>query len=82
MLGPNITGRVQPDANSSVFLNSGTYTGPFAITNPTKDILIHSSLNQRGGKVLTFEAKRSDNIYGASKTVQPNSVTSLILIKI
>ena len=79
MLGPNIIGDLANCGHSTVFVDNGTFTGPFAKkTSKTK-----SSYQEAGASQLdlTFNARNANALYGASTTVQPNATTALILIK-
>ena len=76
---PNITGSIVNAAASSVFSNDGTYTGAFAFLKANRSDYT-ASTSSAGG--VEFKAQRANAIYGASSTVQPASLSALILIKI
>ena len=75
MLGPNITG---DHGLSNGDLNQPA-TGCFTYTTPNVGGE-NSSAVHHSGKV-TLNAKKSSSLFGASSTVQPASMTALILIK-
>ena len=76
---PNIIGDLANCGYSTVFVDNGTFTGPFA----KKASKTKSSYQEAGASQLdlTFNARNANALYGASTTVQPNSTTALILIK-
>ena len=79
MLGPNITGTLRNDATYSVFVSKGAYDGVFYF----KNLQAHDYQGSGGGNggSIVFDASKSNPLFKNSTTVQPSSLTSLILIK-
>ena len=84
MLGlyPNITGSLTADNTTQSVMDS-EFTGAGAIT-PKNLLHIISGPYETGSGFTGFEfsAKKSNEIFGASSTVQPSAIQSLIIIKV
>ena len=76
---PNITGTVNNSNVSSVFDATGSYAGAFSVYSTKKSSYMTAGV---GAGTLDFKASKSSSIFGASSTVQPASLSALILIKI
>ena len=74
---PNITGS-SCTLRYPVLLGGGS--GPFSTANGDSTNALQSTGSAQGG-VITFNASRSNSIYGSSSTVQPPALTCLICIK-
>ena len=72
---PNITGTI----NQYFTAGGGDADGSFLLKNYTKYYAVSGGGNQ-GLNTLTFDASRSNPIYGNSDTVQPNAVKKLLYI--
>lgn len=79
---PNITGTLTSDSNYDdyTFINSQT-NGALSWTTTSKTPLATGTGSARGLDKLTFDASRSNPIYGNSDTVQPNALTARYIIK-
>ena len=75
MLGPNITG----SWGSETYAYAGT--APTGCFYDIKDTSTPAYTTNRAGAYLGFDSSKSNNLYGKAQTVQPNSISSLILIK-
>ncbi len=76
---PNITGKFGVVTSTEVFYNVADTTGAFRMENAVAGM--NSRTDQHGGIQPTFDASRSNPIYGASGTVQPPSLTVRYCIK-
>lgn len=78
MLGPNITGYLNPawedyayDYTGGVFASRSTDSFPNEASNP----------GASPGRYWTFDSTRSSSVYGGAESVQPSSVRLLPCIK-
>lgn len=78
MFGPNISGSTYGSAD--VTWLGWTTTGAFD-NGSTVTRLDAMQAASHPGPILTFDAKRSSTRYGASSTVQPASLRTLVLVK-
>lgn len=74
---PNITGTADKIITRS---RAATGSGAFRYTNPTNDGIDSGGVDYRYGD-YTFDASRSNSIYGNSTTVQPPALQSPIIIR-
>ena len=76
---PIIMGKFSEDTNAN--FDTGFAVGAFTLTDlTTRGGVVSSAASYRQGNI-TFSAGNSNAIYGASETVQPQSLRALPLIK-
>jgi hypothetical protein len=82
---PNIEGTVGRSTASSNAVSPyyilDVATGAFGYETGTYGQVTASQSYPNGGKMITFNASRSNPIYGNSDTVQPNALTCRYIIK-
>ena len=79
---PNIIGSLTPDDSGQAVMDS-EFVGAGAITSKTLSHTVSTPYGRGNGFVgFDFSAKKSNEIFGASSTVQPRAVQILIIIKV
>ena len=85
---PNIVGKIDASASQSdwqafgeTMVSATTVTGPFELITGTQQAAADTSGSASKMKGFTFDASRSNSIYGASSTVQPPALKLLYIIK-
>ena len=83
MLGPNILGNVvNKDSPYQDLFDDVTVSGAFNITmGKVRYGNYNDSSVPTYTQALNFDAKKSSSLFGTSSTVQPASISALILIK-